>query len=123
MGSFRGGCHRGKLNRQVAKIAKNQMILPIEHIEMSAEICGGKPHVAGRRITVQNVVVLHVLHHWPVEEIAAELEITPGQIYAALSYYYDHKNEVDQSIRNADEKAVKVGTSVEELRAKIQRKR
>lgn len=94
--------------------------LPIDHIEMSTGICGGKPHVAGRRITVQNIVVLHVLHQWPVEEIAAELELTPGQIYAALSYYYDHKNEIDQSIREADALAAKMGVSIDKLRAKTQ---
>jgi uncharacterized protein (DUF433 family) len=94
--------------------------LPIDHIEVSPEICGGKPHIAGRRITVQNIVVLHVLHHWPVEDIAAELELTPGQIHAALSYYYDHKNEIDRSIDEADALAAKVGTSIEELRGKIE---
>ena len=94
--------------------------LPIEHIEMSAEICGGKPHVAGRRITVQNIVVLHVLHRWTIEDIAAELELTPGQIHAALSYYYDHQDVIDQSIREADALAKKVGKPIEHLRKSTQ---
>ena len=97
-------------------------ILPIQHIEMLPDICGGKPHVAGRRITVQNIVVLYGIHHWSVEVIADELELTPGQIYAALSYYYDHKDEIDQSIRDTDAQAVKMGTSIDQLREKIQKK-
>ncbi len=98
-------------------------ILPIHHIEIQPDICGGKPHVAGRRITVQNIAVLHGIHHWSVDEIADELELTPGQIYAALSYYYDHKDEIDQSIQGADTLAVKMGTSLEQLREKIQQKK
>ena len=31
----------------------------IEHIEITPGICGGKPRIAGHRITVQNIVVWH----------------------------------------------------------------
>lgn len=95
-------------------------ILPIEHIEQSPDICGGKPHIAGRRITINNIVVLHSIQDWSVDEIAEELELTPGQIYAALSYYHDHKEEIDRAIREADEEADRVGKSVEDLRRKIE---
>ncbi len=95
-------------------------IIPIEYIAMTADICGGKPHIAGRRITVQNIAVLHVRNGWSVEQIADELELTPAQIHAALSYYHDHKAEIDQSIREVDALAQKVGTSIEELRKRSQ---
>jgi uncharacterized protein (DUF433 family) len=91
-------------------------IIPIEYIAMTPDICGGKPHIAGKRITVQNIAVLHVRNGWSVEQITDELELTPAQIYAALSYYHDHKDEIDQSIREADALARKIGTPIEALR-------
>jgi uncharacterized protein (DUF433 family) len=96
-------------------------IIPIEYIAMTPDISGGKPHIAGRRITVQNIAVLHVYNGWNVEQIADELELTPAQIHAALSYYHDHKAEIDQSIREADALAEKAGTSIDELRRRNQR--
>jgi uncharacterized protein (DUF433 family) len=94
-------------------------IIPIEHIAMTPDICGGKPHIAGRRITVHNIAVLHVRNGWSVEQIANELELTPAQIHAALSYYHDHKDEIDRSIREADNLARDIGTSVEQLRKRM----
>lgn len=43
------------------------------------------------------------------DEIASEYELSLSEIYAALAHYYDHRAEIDQSIR--DERAF-----VEELR-------
>ena len=96
--------------------------MKIEHIVVRPDICGGKPHIAGRRITVQNIAVLSVLHHWSPEQIVSELDLTPGEVYAALSYYYDNRDEIDQSIRESDEQAEKAGTSIEQLRQRIEDK-
>ena len=43
------------------------------------------------------------------DEIAAEYGLTLSEVYAALAYYYDHRAEIDDSIR-ADQ------AFVEELR-------
>jgi uncharacterized protein (DUF433 family) len=93
-------------------------IVPINYIEVTPSVCGGKPRIAGRRITVQNVVVLYRIHGWSVEQITEELELTPSEIHAALSYYHDHQEEIDQSIRDADALAKAVGKPVERLRQK-----
>ncbi len=29
------------------------------HIDITPDVCDGKPHIAGHRITVQNVVIWH----------------------------------------------------------------
>lgn len=79
------------------------------HIEVTPGIAGGKPHVAGHRITVQNVVIWHERMGLSADEIAAEYNLTLSEVYAALAYYYDHRVEIDESIR-ADE------AFVEELR-------
>lgn len=79
------------------------------HIEITPGIAGGKPHIAGHRITVQNVVIWHERMGLSADEIAAEYDLTLSEVYAALAYYYDHQAEIDESIR-ADE------AFVEELR-------
>src|SRR5260221_9579686 len=73
-----------------------------QHIESSPGVCGGKPRIAGHRITVQNIVIWHERMGMSADGIADEHELTLSQVYAALAYYYDNRSEIDESIR-ADE--------------------
>lgn len=68
------------------------------HIEISPDITGGKPRIAGRRITVQNIVVWHEQMGKSVDEISAEYDLSLADIYAALAYYFDNREQVDRSI-------------------------
>lgn len=72
------------------------------HIEITEDISGGKPRIAGHRITVQNIVVWHELLGHSADEIVAEYDITLADIYAALAYYYDHRSEIDKSIQESN---------------------
>jgi uncharacterized protein (DUF433 family) len=72
------------------------------HIESTPGVAGGKPRIAGHRITVQNVVIWHERMGLSADEIAARYGLTLGDVYAALAYYYDHRAELDEAIR-ADE--------------------
>jgi uncharacterized protein (DUF433 family) len=76
-----------------------------QHIEISPDVAGGKPTIAGHRITVQNVVVWHERIGLGADEIAAEYDLTLSDVYAALAYYYDHRAEIDEAI-HADEALV-----------------
>lgn len=71
-----------------------------EHIAITPGLCSGKPHIAGHRITVQDVVIWHedmglspdeIVYHYP--------SITLADVYAALAYYHDHREEIRQQIR------------------------
>ena len=68
------------------------------HIEITPGIAGGKPRIAGHRITVQNVVIWHERMGMSADEICAEYDLTLADVYAALAYYFDHREEVDRSI-------------------------
>lgn len=70
----------------------------IEHIEMTPGVVGGKPSIAGRRISVQDIAIWHERMGQSVDEIATYYELGLSDIYAALTYYYDHRVEIDQSI-------------------------
>lgn len=79
------------------------------HIEVTPGVMGGKPRIAGRRITVEDVAVWHEQMGQSVQEIAAEYDLAPGDIHAALAYYFDHQEEIDEAMRKGQE-------SVEKLR-------
>jgi uncharacterized protein (DUF433 family) len=88
--------------------------LPIvsEYIGIKAGYCGGEPHVLGHRIKVRHVVVWHEQMGMTPTQIAATYPtITLAQVHAALTYYYDHRDEIRAAIE--EERRF-----VEELKAK-----
>ena len=87
---------------------KNEAVLD-RHIEITPSVAGQKPRIAGHRITVQNTVIWYKRMGLSADEIASEYDLTLSEVYAALAYCYDHRAEIDQSIR--EERAF-----VEELR-------
>jgi uncharacterized protein (DUF433 family) len=71
-----------------------------DHIETTPGICGGKPRIAGHRIKVQHVAVWHERMGLSPDEIVAEHPgLTLADVYAALTYYWDHKKEIDKDIQ------------------------
>jgi uncharacterized protein (DUF433 family) len=73
-----------------------------EHIVATPGVLGGKPRIAGRRISVQHVVTWHEQMGWSADYIASEFDLSLADIYAALAYYYDHKEELDARKREDD---------------------
>jgi uncharacterized protein (DUF433 family) len=63
---------------------------------------GGKPRVAGRRITVQQIALWHERLGVSPDEIASAYDLTLGDAYATLAYYHDHRPTIDASIRADD---------------------
>lgn len=76
-----------------------------EHIEVVPGASGLKARIVGRRIRVQDIVVWHeklgmspdeIVHHYPT--------ITLADVYAALAYYWDHREEIERAL--AEEQAL-----------------
>src|SRR5436190_23872251 len=72
-----------------------------EHIEIVEGAGGPKARIAGHRIRVQDVVIWHeklgmspdeIVYHYPT--------ITLADVHAALAYYWDHRDEIEQQIAN-----------------------
>lgn len=72
------------------------------HIEVTPGVTGGKPRITGHRITVQNIVVWHERMGRSADEIATDYDLTLADVYAALAYYFDHRDEIDESIREGE---------------------
>ncbi|MGA2066364.1 MAG: DUF433 domain-containing protein [Thermoguttaceae bacterium] len=73
-----------------------------EHIEITPGVAGGKPRIAGHRITVQDIVVWHERMGRDADQIAAEYDLTLADVYAALAYYFAHREEIDRSLEEAE---------------------
>jgi len=78
-------------------------------IEITPGIAGGKPRMAGHRITVQDIVVWHERMGMSADEICAAYDLSLADVYAALAYYFDHRADIDQRIEESE-------AFVEELR-------
>ena len=70
-----------------------------EHVEATPGICGGKPRVAGHRIRVADIAVLHQRRGMSAERIAEHYpSLSRADIHAALAYYFDHRSDIDRDI-------------------------
>ncbi len=74
----------------------------ITHIEATPGVAGGKPRIAGRRITVRDIVIWHERLGIGPDEIATEHDLSLADVHAALAYYFDHREEIDRSIEQDD---------------------
>jgi uncharacterized protein (DUF433 family) len=72
-----------------------------QHIEITPGIAGGKPRIAGRRITVSNIAMWHDRMGKSADEIATEYDLSLADVHAALAYYFDHRIEIDQRINDS----------------------
>ncbi len=69
------------------------------HIEITPGVCGGKPRIAGHRIRVQDIVILHDEMGKDAYEIVNDYpSITLADVYAALVYYMDNMEEIRRDI-------------------------
>lgn len=93
---------RDELIRQAVAVALRDETSSLSpHLEMTPGVAGGKPRIAGRRITVHDIVTWHELLGKSVDEISADYDLTLAEIHAALAYYFDHREEVDAAMRES----------------------
>lgn len=74
-----------------------------QHIETTPGICGGKPRIAGHRITVQQIVIWHDRMGRSADEIATEYDLQLSDVYAALAFYFDHREDIDNAIEDSNQ--------------------
>ena len=52
------------------------------------------------RIRISQIVMDYISYGWSVEEICRQhLYLTLAEAHAAMGYYFDHQEEIDQEIR------------------------
>ncbi|MBI2839657.1 MAG: DUF433 domain-containing protein [Acidobacteria bacterium] len=75
----------------------SKAVTSVPHIRLDAE---GRATIEGTSCKVVEIALDHLAHGWSPEEIFIQhyRQISLAQIHAALSYYYDHKPEMDVEI-------------------------
>jgi uncharacterized protein (DUF433 family) len=74
---------------------------PKDRISKTPGVCGGKACIAGHRVRVLDVVLWHEHQGMTPDEIVSHLPaITLADVHAALSYYFDHIDEIQQEMRD-----------------------
>jgi uncharacterized protein (DUF433 family) len=70
---------------------------PYPHIVKVEGVNGGAATIEGTRIAVWHIVEYYYKVGLSVEEIFADWDyLKPAQVFSALAYYHDHKEEVDE---------------------------
>jgi uncharacterized protein (DUF433 family) len=77
------------------------------HIVRIEGVCGGEPVIDGLRVAVRHVVTLH-LRGESILEITEALGLTEAQVYHALSYFFDHRDEITALIAQEEQAHARV---------------
>jgi len=78
------------------------------HIAIKKGVCGGYPVIKGTRISVANIAGFYLMGFGP-EEIQRELpHLTLAQVYDAIAYFLDHREDINQQLQNDLEETVSV---------------
>jgi uncharacterized protein (DUF433 family) len=83
-------------------------VLAINLIVSDPQVRRGRPVIAGTGICVSDVAASTVFQQQTPDEIAVGFGLSLSQVYAALAYYYDHKAEIDDEIRQRDARIVEM---------------
>lgn len=74
----------------------------VQHIQTDSST--GKPCIVGTGVRVWDIFVLHERQgRTPDEIVAAYPHLKLADVHAALAYYWDNKEHIDQQMKEADE--------------------
>lgn len=85
-----------------------QPTLEKRHIEVTPGVCGGRARIAGHRIRVQDVVLWTEQGQSPDQIVTDFPQLSLADVYAALAYYHDRREEIDRQIREDDQFAAEM---------------
>jgi uncharacterized protein (DUF433 family) len=79
-----------------------ETLVKTEHpyIVRKSGVCGGSPIINGSRITVRLIAQLVKTGSSAEEIFASYPHLSLAQIHDAISYYFDHREEIEQDIED-----------------------
>lgn len=69
-----------------------------QHLDSSPDVRGGRVCLAGSRISVEDLVLMHLRLGQPLAEIAGNYSLPLAALHTAMAYYYEHQAAVDRAI-------------------------
>jgi uncharacterized protein (DUF433 family) len=89
-------------------------VLSIDAIVSDPAIRGGRPSLAGRTVTVSDLVARYLRWGMTPEELAVQFNLTLGQVHAALAYYYLHQGTIGDEMRRDQDLADQLKVELEQ---------
>lgn len=84
-----------------------------QHITKTPGVCGGRACIAGHRVRVMDIVAWHEMRSMTPDQIVDLFSgITLADVHAALAYYFDHRQEIEDDFRNDDQWAERVNSTI-----------
>ena len=91
------------------------------YIIVDRKISKGSPIIVGTRTRVLDITIEYeYLGSTPDEIVDAHPHLTLPQVHDALSFYYEHREELDMEIRERKEKIEEIGDCVRRLKAIVE---
>lgn len=72
------------------------------HIERRPGVCGGSAVIEGTRIPVRLIIGFLKFGLSAEEILESYSDLRPAQVYDAISYYYDHADEIDRELAESE---------------------
>lgn len=71
----------------------------IDLIAVSPDVRNGRAYLLDTTVTVSDVAIARLHHDQDPDGIADWYGLSLPQVYAALAYYYEHKDDINREIR------------------------
>jgi len=82
----------------IDQVVSDLALQPTKHIVSRPGVQGGSPCIRGTRIPVWVLASIHRQGDTPEDILEMYTNLSAAQVYAALSYYYEHRAEIDAEI-------------------------
>ena len=71
----------------------------IDLIYRNPEVRGGRPCIVGTGLRVIDIVMSMQFGNRSPEQMAEDYQVSLAKVHAALAFYYENKDEIDEDIR------------------------
>ncbi len=75
-------------------------IQSINLIAINPDVRSGRPFLVGTTVTVADIAITKIYHGLDADGIAEWYGLSLPQVYAALAYYYEHRDRMDEQIHD-----------------------
>jgi uncharacterized protein (DUF433 family) len=87
-----------RTQQTIDQVVSDLVLQPTKHIVSRPGVQGGSPCIRGTRVPVWVLASIHKQGDTPEDILEMYSNLTAAQVYAALSYYYEHRAEIDAEI-------------------------
>ena len=87
-----------RTQQTIEQVVSDLALQPMKHIVSRPGVQGGSPCIRGTRVPVWVLASIHKQGDTPEDILEMYTNLSAAQVYAALSYYYEHRAEIDAEI-------------------------